>query len=142
MRVHFVSSPAPPVTPPAWLGVHGGMSPKVSTFVAELRAATTDSRVMLSGLFCPIRATKWLTATQERKGLLLILSFWSCGWPDADRSAMTCFRIGHGFWAPDTGGSSALKTMCLAKLPNCLMSALPKVPRLTEKSSLELSCLA
>src|SRR4051795_32187 len=100
MRVQFVSLPASPLTPPCKLGVHGGMSPKVSRSFAEFRAAITDSRVMLSGSFCPINVTKWYTATQERKGLLLILSFWSCGSPDADRSAMTCLRIGQVFWLP------------------------------------------
>ena len=91
-------------------GVHGGMSPNVSTSLAAFMAVTTDSRVMLSGSpkFSMI-VLKWYTATHERNGLLLIWSFCSSFLPEAERSLITVGRIGQRAGSPVIGGSSALK---------------------------------
>src|SRR6476620_12450955 len=122
-------------------GVHGGISPNVSTFVAEFIAAVTVSLVMLSTLpeFSMI-VLRCQSAIHDRTVLLFSSSGWFSFCPPLAMSALMFLSTGHVLVLAVGGGISALKYICLSNAPSSLMSARPKVPWLTENASLLLSC--
>src|SRR6476659_664391 len=110
-------------------GVHGGIRPNVSTFVAEFIAARPVCLVMLSTLpeFSMI-VLRCQRAIHDRTGLLFNSSGWFSFVPPLAMSALMFLSTGQIFVLAVGGGISALKYICLANLPRSLMSARPKVP--------------